>query len=106
MSRAEPRLRDATTPPRAKPARGGTPEQCYVSTVDWSRLGYALAGIDLTSRKSQDQVMKMSRSVQIALLLGLLVLTLAAILVMQSGRAESHPLTETNVRPDLIFARI
>src|SRR6266545_7260220 len=34
--------------------------------------------------------MKMSRSVRIALLLGLLVLTLGSILVMQSGRDESH----------------
>src|SRR5215468_4447918 len=47
--------------------------------------------------------MKMSRSVRIALLLGLLILTLAAILVMQSGRAESH--SASTSLPDLEYLK-
>src|SRR5215831_17842725 len=47
--------------------------------------------------------MKMSRSVRIALLLVLLVLTLAAILVMQSGRAESH--SASTSLPDLEYLK-
>src|SRR5262249_47476091 len=47
--------------------------------------------------------MKMSRSVRIALLLGLLVITLAAILVMQSGRSESH--SASTSLPDLEYLK-
>src|SRR6266567_4039734 len=47
--------------------------------------------------------MKRSRNVRIALLLGLLGLTLGAILVMQSGRAESH--SASTSLPDLEYLK-
>jgi glyoxylase-like metal-dependent hydrolase (beta-lactamase superfamily II) len=47
--------------------------------------------------------MKMSRNLKIALLLGLLVLALAAILMMKSGRAESH--SASTSLPDLEYLK-
>src|SRR5262245_19881906 len=47
--------------------------------------------------------MKMSRSVRIAVLFGLLVLALPAILVMKSGRAESHSASRS--MPDLEYLK-
>ena len=47
--------------------------------------------------------MKVSRSVRIALLLGLLLVTLAAILVIKSGRAESH--SASTSLPDLEYLK-
>ena len=47
--------------------------------------------------------MKVSRSVRIALLLGLLLVALAAILVIKSGRAESH--SASTSLPDLEYLK-
>ena len=48
----------------------------------------------------------MSHSVRIALLFGLLLVALAAILVIKSGRAESHINTEPRLLRPIILLRL
>jgi glyoxylase-like metal-dependent hydrolase (beta-lactamase superfamily II) len=61
-----------------------------VGVLVWAGLFLRNERLRALVPKVEGQFMRMSRSVRIALLVGLAVLTLGAILVMQSGRAESH----------------